>query len=45
LPFREAALFEEAIQRGGGERGRVLARRQGQLASTRWSRCDVGFRA
>src|SRR5256885_17069380 len=30
LPFREAALFEETIQRGSGERGRVLAGRQGQ---------------
>src|SRR6266568_3925056 len=32
LPFREAPLFEEAIQRGGRDGGRVLARRQGQFA-------------
>ena len=32
LFFREAALFEETVERGSGERGCVLTGRQGQFA-------------
>jgi hypothetical protein len=32
LAFGEAALFEEAVQRGGGHAGIVLSGRQGQFA-------------
>src|SRR5260370_40214427 len=35
LLFRQAALFEEAVERGSGERGCVRTGRQGQLAQQR----------
>ena len=44
LPFREAALFEEAIQRGGGDRRLRSGRTTKPVRAAAWCRCDADFR-
>ena len=44
LAFRKAALFEEAVEGGGGDAGACSGRTTEPVRATGWCRCDADFR-